>query len=389
MITATGLYWSLPSPSNFCLAVTDAARDKRAIILNHPESVSLTVGLKEGLRNANIDNPIILDIDDGAHIASLLAPHFGDQLVDAHALANTTLADMHAVVLIASSERAHTACMQYVTEFITALEQACGNVRLILSMHDVNLTTSESTKDFSIITYDGALRADEMQTYVSFRMLGRKEFASTQLLHQLVTEFASFDISLADSLIGLTEAEILNLPESLGSLLARDEQRWSTDNWLRGSRSLTCPDSHHPLREWYLAQHTNPLAEIGRQSANKRYWQACIKSISPWLEERRSLVHKVLRPVLQKLEPEGKFEKRIGKQTEIVEIEDLEYNDLCFQGYRVRERGLFLTSHQEQAFRLCSKAKVVRDDLAHSRKPRLDALQDLVIHMDDFCSSTR
>jgi hypothetical protein len=385
MITATSLYWSLPSPSNFCLAVTDAAREKRAVILNHPESVNLTFGLKEGLRNANFDSPIILDIDDGGHIPSLLAPHFGDQLMDAHALANASLAHMHAVILIAKSERAHAACMQYVGDFINALEQGRGNVRLILSMHDANWTTSASTKDFASITYDGALRPDEMQTYVSFRMLGRKEFGSTQLLRQLVTEFAAFDISLADSLIGLSEAEILNLPESLGSLLAKDEQRWSTDNWLQRSRSLTCPDSRHPLRDWYLAQYTSPLAELGRQSANKRYWQACIKSISPWLEERRPLVHKALRPVLQELEPDGKFEKRIGKQTEIVEIDDLEYNDLCFQSYRVRERGLPLTSQQEQAFRLCSKAKVVRDDLAHSRKPRLDKLQDLVIHMDDFC----
>lgn len=385
MITATSLYWSLPSPSNFCLAVTDAARDKRAVILNHPASINLAVGLKEGLRNANFDNPIILDIDDGAHIASLLAPHFGDQIMDAHALANTSIAHMHAVVLMASSDRAHTACMRYVTEFINALEQTRGNVRLILSMHDANWTTSQSTKDFSTITYDGALRAEEMQTYVSFRMLGRKEFGSTHLLRHLVTEFAAYDTALADDLIGLGESEILGLPESLGPLLARDDHRWSTDNWLHGSRSLTCPDVHHPLREWYLAQHTSPLAELGRQSANKRYWQACIKSITPWLEERRPLIHKVLRPVLQKLEPDGKFEKKIGKLTDIVEIDELEYNDLCFQSYRVRERGLTLTSQQEQAFRLCSKAKVVRDDLAHSRKPRLDALQDLVVLMDDFC----
>lgn len=385
MITATSLYWSLTSPSNFCLAVTDAARDKRAVILNHPESVNLTVGVKEGLRNANFDSPIILDIDDGAHIASLLAPHFSDQLMDAHALANTSLKSIHAVFLMARSERAQAACMEYVMDFINALEQACGNVRLILSMHDLNWTTSKSTKTFSTITYDGALRPDEMQTYVSFRMLGRKEFGSTQLLRQLVTEFAAFDISLADSLIGLSEAEILNLPESLGTLLAKDEQRWSTDNWLQGSRSLTCPDLYHPLREWYLAQHTSLLTELGRQSANKRYWQACIKSISPWLEERRPLVHKALRPVLQRLEPSGKFEKRIGKHTEIVEIDELEYNDLCFQSFRVRDRGLLLTSQQEQAFRLCSKAKVVRDDLAHLRKPRLEALQDLVIQMDDFC----
>jgi hypothetical protein len=385
MITTTSLYWSLPSPSNFCLAVTDAVRDKRAVILNHPESVNLTVGLKEGLRNANFDSPIILNIDDGAHIASLLAPHFSDQLIDAHTLANTSLAHMHAVFLMARSERAHAACMQYMMEFIKALEEARGNVRLILSMHDVNWTTSKSTKDLSIITYDGALRPDEMQTYVSFRMLGRKEFGSTQLLRQLVTEFAAFDISLADSLIGLNEAEILNLPESLGPLLARDEQRWSTDNWLQSSLSLTCPDSKHPLRDWYLAQHTSPFAELGRQSANKRYWQACIKSISPWLEERRPLVHKALRPVLKKLEPDGKFEKKIGKQTEIVEIDELEYNDLCFQSFRVRDQRLPLTAQQEQAFRLCSKAKIVRDDLAHSRKPKLDALQDLVIHMDNFC----
>lgn len=385
MITATSLYWSLPSPSNFSEAVTDAARDKRAVILNHPESVNLTVGLMEGLRNANFDAPTTLTIDDGAQIASLLAPHFGDQIMDAHALANTTLAHMHAVILVATSERAHAACMQYVQDFIGALEQARGNVRLILSMHDVGWTSNESAKDFSTITYDGALRPDEMQTYVSFRMLGRKEFSSTQLLRHLVTEFAAYDTALADDLIGLGESEILCLPESLGPLLAREEQRWSSDNWLHGSRSLTCPDVRHPLRDWYLTQHASPLAEIARGSVNKRYWQACIKSISPWLEERRALVQKALRPVLLKLEPDGKFEKKTGKHTDIVEIDELEYNDLCFQSFRARERGLPLTSQQDQAFRLCSKAKVVRDDLAHSRKPRLDALQDLVIHMDDFC----
>jgi hypothetical protein len=387
VLNHTHFFWSLPSPLAFCQAITAAAIGARAILVNHPAGVSLEHGVHEGLRNANISEPLVLIIEDGTNISNTLAPHFNNQIMHAIDLAGVQMPQPQAVVLRTTSERARQHCEKYMTEFVKALDTTLGNVRLVLSTQDASITRTSSAGEFFAIVYDGALKPEEMQAYVSYRMLGRQEFGTTTLTRHLATDFASYDVALADKLIQMDNNEILNLPQTLTQLIAEDENRWSSQEWLRGSASLTSPSENHPLREWYLASHSSPLTAIGKNAAEKRYWRACLKAISPWLEERRPVVLKELRPILQQLEANGQFVKKVGDFTETVDRDELEFNDLCYQHKRAKERYLRFTPRQGEAFSLCFLAKKVRNELAHSRKPALSMLQELVVAMDDFCRS--
>lgn len=370
------------------MAVTDAVRKKRAIIVNRPKHRISDYGLRDALHNANIHDPLFIDIGNGTNISNTLAPHFGDVVTHAVDLAKAKSSHEHAVVLRANSEKSQKHCEKYMLEFIEALPQHDGNIRLILSFEDATINATAFKDDFAVIVYDGMLRPEEMQAYVSYRMLGRQDFKSTQLVRHLVTEFSSFDVGLAEDLIRMSNEEILGLPETLTHLLAANEEKWSTPSWIRGSASLTCPGETHTLHEWYQAIHTSSNSYKGRDAVNRRYWRACIKAISPWIEERRHLIVNELNPVLLQLEPSGIFRIPIGNNGEAdsVKIKDLEYNNLLYQRKVARDRNIRLTERQGEAFEICSKVRAVRNEIAHSRIPSLPSIRDLVLSMENFCS---
>lgn len=184
----------------------------------------------------------------------------------------------------------------------------------------------------------------------------------------------------------MTNEEILALPDSLTHLLAAKEEKWATQSWIRGSASLTCPHETHTLHEWYQAIHTSPLSDKGRDAVHRRYWRACIKAISPWIEERRHIVVSELQPVLLQLEPSGSFQIPVGNKNEFksVKIKDLEYNDLQYQKRMAREQNIKLTARQARAFDICGKARIVRNEISHTRMPPLASIQDLVLSLEDF-----
>lgn len=388
MLSHTQLFWSLPTPLAFCQSITDAVLEKRAILVNQPIGASLEFGIQEGLRNANIVNPLILVIEDGTNISNTLAPHFEGQVMHASDLAAVCLPQPIAVILRPNSKRAQAHCEKYMTEFVDELDGTTGKVRLILPMHDAGIVSNIFNEHFAAIVYDRALKAEEMQSYVSYCMLGKEDCGSTTLARQLVTNFASYDVELADRLVQMPLEEILNLPHTLTKLIAEEETRWSSQDWLRGSTSLTAPAELHPLREWYLASHASPLTAIGKSAAEKRYWRACLTAIIPWMEERRLVVLNELRPILQQLEPSGQFEKKVGDSIVIVQRDELEFNDLCYQHRRAKAQQMNFKARQADAFNLCFLAKKVRDELAHCRKPALDMLNNLIVAMDHFCRRT-
>ena len=397
MLTHTELFWSLPSPRAFCRSITEAALGARAILINTPFGKTLEYGVMEGLRNANIHQPLILIliliIEDGTNISNTLAPHFGNEPIHANQLAAVQVPQPQAIILRSTTERSYTHCSKYMTEFIEEITKTTGNLRLMVSLQDKtikkNMFGNMSTDQFAVVVYDGTLMPEEMQAYVSYRMLGREELGSTSLIRHLVTDFASYDVALADRLIQMSRDEILGLPNALTRLIAEDENRWLSGDWLQGSESLTSPTERHPLREWYLASHSSPLTMIGRTAAEKRYWRACLKAISPWLEEHRPAVLKELCPILKQLEPSDRFVKRVGEYEETVDWNELEFNDLCYQHRRAKERSLTFTSRQSNAFSLCHMAKSVRNELAHSRIPLLSKMLELVTAMDDFLRSLK
>lgn len=198
----------------------------------------------------------------------------------AESLAHHVHGAQHAVVLMANGKRAQTHCEKYAAEFVEALRDAIGDVRLVMAIRDGEYECDASDATVRIIAFDGALRPAEMTAYVAQRMVSYDGLGSTSLFRHLVTEYAGFDPSLAEKLSQMDPSQILALPESLSSILSDNLLRWSQCSWVAGTRSSASKD-FHSLHEWYVATHAGNEAGKARHLSERRYWRACLKAHHP------------------------------------------------------------------------------------------------------------
>jgi hypothetical protein len=381
---STSLYWSLPGPQDFVGRVIDASRSARAIVLsltNHAPN-GLWHNVKRGLRDANIHEPVELTITEGMDVATEVGVHFNMVPMPGESLAHHSHGYQHAVILKAAGRHAKARCEAYAQAFVEALEHAAGDVRLILAIYDGEHRQDSSGGQFRIVAFDGMLNAAEMDAYITQRMVNTTGPGSTRLVKQLVTEYAGFDPVLAETLMGMDQSRILGLPESMTPLLDGNILRWSASSWVGGTVA-NCTSELHPLREWYIATHPGDQAAKSMRLADQRYWRACVRSLIPWLEERRPRIMEILDKPLGTLEQShggpGKISKKLGNKIVHVGRDDLEMNDLWhfFRG------GFGIMSSQEtDAISVCSAAKRVRDELAHLRRPLVGNIATLIQEMD-------
>lgn len=382
---AVPLYWSMPTPQDFVSKITTASRNARAIVLSlteYPPS-GIWDAVRRGLCNANIHEPVLLTITDGMDIATEIGTHFSLPTMPPESLAHHVHGYQHAIILLASGKRAQQACAKYATAFMDAIEHAPGDVRLIMAISDGINQTDGTFDRIHLIAFDGALPPNEMDAYVTQRMVSVAGPGSTRLLRHLVTEYAGFDVALAEDLMAMDIGAIEALPDTLTPLLTSGLLRWSSASWLAGTVASNTP-RRHPLHEWYAATHEGPQAESFRRAVNERYWRACLKALIPWMEERRPKILKLLDRPLSILEQQhggpGKIRKKIGEQETRVAREELEYNDLTYFFGRFP-----LTSQKEvDAVSICRRAKSVRDNLAHLRKPGVADIRQLITEMDNL-----
>jgi len=381
----SGLYWSMPGPMEFIGRITDASRNARAIVLSftdHPPS-GVWRAIKRGLHNANINEPIELDISEGTNISVEIGMHFSSGLMPGELLAHHIHGYQHAVILKANCKRAQMNCEKYAEDFVTAIDHSQGDVRLILGVHDGDYRKDGANATLHVIAFDGALMPAEIDAYVTQRMVTRSGPGSTCLARHLVTEYAGFDPALAEQLISFDTSRILALPESLTPLLGANLLRWSSDSWLAGTRTESLAEAH-PLHEWYRATHACSDQAAFKRASDARYWRACLKAIIPWLEERRSKVLTLLDAPLRRVEKAhgdtGKISKKTGDRWTDVPREELEYNDLTYFARSTEFSGL--STLEAAAVSVCRKAKAVRDDLAHLRRPPASSIESLIADMD-------
>lgn len=386
---SASLYWSLPGPSGFIRKITEGAHQKRAIIISLPLRAPRGTwrAVFEGLKHANIYDPIHLKILSGQDIASEIGAHFNGKLMTASVLAHARHGSPHAVILEAEGRSAQEACEAYATEFITASEGSSGDIRLILGIHDGSHQEDAALRTIKIIAFDGGLEPDEMEAYVSLRMVGKPGPGSTHLNRHLITEYAGFDVGLAERLIDLDASKLMNLPEELGPLMHEEILRWSADSWSEGTSSMASP-SRHPLREWYLATHPGALQNHYRAESQKRFWRACVKSLLPWVEQRRLQIISKLARQLKYVESQhaikyklssGKIQKKIGENYIEVTREELEYNDLAFL---TRDQFTTLTPDEAVLVDICRTTKYVRDKIAHIKKPDTTDVEAMISKME-------
>ena len=385
----SSLYWSLPSAIEFAEKVRHATLKYRVIVLSFPEFMCVNPNktIEKALTNAGIHDPIILNIPDGMNISAEVGTHFSASSMPADSLAHHVCGRPQAVVLHAKGTKAQESCDSYASDFLHAIDKSAGDVSLIIALRSGEYQSDQAKGDLKVIAFDGWINPSEMQAYVYQRMVSYDGPGSTNLYKNLVAEYASFDPSLAERLAQMEPSTLLNLPDCLSQIVSEDALRWSKDGWVHGT---TCRSSNeaHSLREWYLFTHSPKHADKNRKLLEKRFWRACVKSLTPWLEERRLSVIDVLKKPIDRIEAKSgeknKIQKKLGDKYVLVSRDELEFNDLVFRSYGEEFRETGLTDKEKLAVNICHMAKKVRDDLSHLRKPDVEYVKSLISSMDQL-----
>lgn len=387
----SNLYWRLPGPRSFITRISEQVLNTRLLWVNLPiHAIPGTWdGVEEGVRHAHIENVIKLRISGGTDISGEIGVHFKKLSLTAAELMLHTADCRSAVILMPQDDEGKLNCSKYAEEFIRSLDKGHGNVLLIVGGNEESLTKDTSNMGIQVIAFDGGLSPDEMDAYVAIRMLDRPGPGSTRLTRAIVSEFAGFDVELAEQIMQLNESQIVNIMSNLGILMGDSPFRWRHDSWLWLTRSGSAPGMTHTLHDKYLSEH-GPVS--GRADAleriKRRYWRSCVKTISPWLEERRKAVVGVFGTQIkaEAARNNGMIPKFIGKDRfgndkfAQQDPDELEYNNIVGM---IRHGKLGATTVEEKcAESVCKFTKVVRDEIAHLRAPSPSEVSDLIREMD-------
>jgi len=373
----------------FAEKVRNATLKYRVIVLSFPEFMCVNPNktIENALTNAGFNDPVILHIQDGMNISAEVGTHFSASTMPADSLAHFVCGRPQAVVLHSKGTKAQESCNHYAAAFLDALDKSAGNVRLIIALRSGEYQADQAKGDLKVIAFDGWINPSEMQAYVYQRMVSYDGPGSTNLYKHLVAEYASFDPSLAERLSQMEPSTLLNLPDCLSQIVSEDALRWSKDGWVHGTTCKSFQEAHS-LREWYLVTHSPRHADKNRRLLEKRFWRACIKSLTPWLEERRLLVIEVLKKPIDRIEAKSgdknKIQKKLGDKYVLVYRDELEFNDLVFRSFGEEFRESGLTEKERTAVNICRMAKKVRDDLSHLRKPDVEQVKNLIFAMDQI-----
>lgn len=381
---APDIYWALPGPRNFVSRIASATLRSRAVFVNLPSDImpGTWEGVKKGVHDAHFNEVIDLVITGGMDIPSQVGSHFYKQTLDAHALAGVKSHDKKAVLIRASDDQSRRNCESYASSFIQSLGSSDGNVTLICSIHEEEFREDRNSEEFEIVVFDGGLSADEMEAYVIQRTIGRSKIGSTMLRRAIVSEFAGFDAAFAEQLMDLPDTSLLGVVTLLGSLAAEDRARWRKASMMTRTLSSAMPRYTHVMHEQYLLQFGSQQEKARAEKNLKRhYWRACVKTLTPWLEECRHDVVSVFKsqleaiadPVTRKIKiPQG------PNRTIDIEPAAVEYNNIVGM-YRELNANHGLAY---EAMGVCRLAKEVRDDIAHLRPPLPTKVNALITEMD-------
>jgi hypothetical protein len=384
----SALYSMLPGPRAFMYKVASGAHEARHLVINHPNSFTqgLRESVKRGLQDAHIENVIVLNIQADADVADNVGVHFEHKRVTGAVLAGIPGSAPIAIVLMAAGKQAQELCEAYAADFQGATGHSQGVVRLVTMMQDALFTSDISDGASKVVTFDGGLKPQEMAAYISFRMVNRPAFGSTGLLSGIVSEFAGFDAEFAERLMLMDCSQLLGIRDYLEMLMEEDPARWRYASWLSGSES-TCTATPHVLHDCYVAKYSQGShRDLARKRVEARYWRACVREITPWIEERRHDVLSIFHPQLRKIaaaHPSGLVPIPCPPRGDrLVTPEDVETNNIV----GMAGKGILSVTNDNErmALSVCRLIKPVRDDIAHLRAPTVTALSELVRGVDNW-----
>jgi hypothetical protein len=380
----------MPGPSRLIGDVANAIAEGRSMGLRVPAAPipGIKTALEAALHRAHRENEKTrwIRVTDDVDISAAVGSHYGVPSLQPEVLATHGIS-IRTIILDPLSEAAAQKCEAYFDEFVGA---SLGNSRnlqrptlLALLPEPLGSARTPVGKSSHEIVYSGAFTPEEMHAYVAVRMTDRSGPGTTGLLRALVMEFAGIDPWLAEELIAMPDDTLLGVPRSLDPVLLEHEGRWRSGRWAAGCFADIAGQRHrHVLYEMYLAAHVGPEQQNAKEWLKRRYWRACLRSLLPWLEERRARVIETLRRALeQHLSPHGGQASQTlpTGRTVLTDISDLEFNRIV--GMKYHEGFTVRTQKEQLAVDVCISAKRVRDDLAHLRPPEIRTLMELAERM--------
>lgn len=378
------LYWSLPGPRRFVSNIASSMQYSRLLVLNFPDQLMPGTWdrVRQGLEDGYADDVIELSVRDGVDVGIDIGHHFDRQRVTAGQLAAIDYPRKRAIVLKAIGDEAQQKCWQYGYDFLSAANTADGNVRLVVSLSDGNFL--EDGVNDKIINFDGGLSPDEMEAYVGLRLIGRTGPGSTGLLKAIVCEFAGFDACFAERLMDLDDHNIVCIRDHLDALENEAPDRWRLGSWESGCKSSAGVRSNHVLFDAYLAKSGNGVAkEAALARIDQRYWRACVKVLTPWIEERRRAVIRFLQKQLEQHAAQFSGKVRVARgdgRFFDIDLDDIEYNNIAgLAKYGEIKPG---TDKELAAVSVCKAVKRVRDEIAHLRAPLSEDVSKMIREMD-------
>ena len=387
------LYWNFPTPRRFLDKLASIDAGVRVIGLNKP--LFMPTETWHSIQKAipqSIAFPLF--VRDHTNLSVDIGHHFKDgRPISASELAHATGIEATSIFLQQKDEEGWKLAEAYVLEFLAAINEGkikdCP-VRIFIDMHDEAHKFDASDGSFCIVAFDGGLTLDEMESYVSLRMLDKRYDARApsasgewRLVQDLIASFAGYDPELAERLMGLEPGKILFVLEQLSGFLDEAPLRWTSTSWLNAtsnSRGVI-----HPLRLQYLRLHgTETEKKVAEAALKKLYWRGCIKSITPWLEEIRPKIVRVLDRQLRKASqtPGGKLGREVGGKWIDVAVEDAEFGSIAFLDRKQYFNGL--SELEYAAVQVCHAVTSVRNDITHLRAPQASAVDNMVRNIRAF-----
>lgn len=384
---AADLYWILPGPRDFVRRVARAAQESRMLFINLPKRTvpGTWQHVLLGLKDAHIDSPKEITVTAGNDIAAEIGVHLGVDRMSPDRLASFQHAERTAFVLRPDgSDAAQQNADSYAGDYMKADPDDQGNIVLVTSICNDDLLKDNVVEGLQIIVFDGGLTTDEMEAYVNLRMLNEPGLGSTRLTRAVVCEFASFDVTFAETLISQDPSRLVSIQEFLPEIASQYGDRGRSRSWAEGMTSIRQPEVTHVLHEYHLARHGAELQRtLTEKRIQSRYWRAAVKTMTPWLEERRDRVLSFLKTEINRIAAKNggviKIPKTNGQMRDVAP-EALEYNNIIGLN---RSNDLVLTTPMERAaYDVCRAAVDVRNEIAHLRPPHVADVQVLVRRMD-------
>jgi hypothetical protein len=418
---ANTLFWMLPGPASLLEHVASLINHNRAVAVRLSERTVLghQTFIELALARASFDghdgaDSVVLRVHDASQIDCDIAQHLcasdGRRQIGPAALAEWHTRRQRvegerpaprSFILRPRGEHAQKAAWVYLSEFTAALPGSSGNTRMVLLRVDnepawknTDLEALGQTGQFAAAAFDGALGPDEMASYLGMRMAisgfagassSVYDFPMKRLARALIAEFAGFDAHFAEGLMRMSDAELMELPQSLGVVAGRlsvSDTVWrQTSPELGTLTTLEGRTIVHTLHAWHLASNAGPFQDYANKELSRKKWRAHLTALMPWFEELRHAIIDELRPVLSAhLAPSHGEKVRYlphnGREVRI-KIDDLECNDINamtreepkLQGRTMRDRT---------ALDLCFKVAKVRNEIAHLRAPQWRDIQGLI-----------